>query len=108
MIALKEKQELQPRAQSNPQQPKKQNKVNYISQQACGPLHTKKVVQHSTWQLYEPIKLVHMYYNMRLKVQNLFKRQQDVAYYNAIELNHIFVVDDILDSWIHKEPVLDG
>lgn len=55
-------------------------------------------------------KFVYMHYNMRLKIRNLFKRQQDADYYNPIDLNYIFVIDDILDSWIHKgeELVLNG
>lgn len=51
-----------------------------------------------------------MQYNMRLKVQNLFERQQDVDYYNPIDFNHIFAIYNVLDSRIReeKEPVVDG
>ena len=47
---------------------------------------------------------------MRLKVRNVFERQQDADFYNPIDLNHIFTVDDILDNWIREgeEPILDG
>ena len=51
-----------------------------------------------------------MHYNMRLKVRNVFERQQDADFYNPIDLNHIFTVDDVLDNWIREgeEPILDG
>lgn len=54
-------------------------------------------------------KLVYMHYNIRLKVQNLFMRQQDVDYYNPSNLNHISTVDDILGSQnCEEEPIPDG
>lgn len=51
-----------------------------------------------------------MHYNMQLKVRNIFERQQDADFYNPIDLNHIFTVDNVLDNWIceGEEPILDG
>ena len=47
-------------------------------------------------------KLIFVHYNMRLRVKNLtYQRDQD-DYYNPIDLNHVFNVDDILDAWIHE------
>jgi len=44
-------------------------------------------------------KLVFVYYNMWL---NLTSQSNTDNYYNPIDLNNIFNVNDILDEWIRK------
>ena len=51
-------------------------------------------------------KLVYVHYNMQLQVKNLMQQRRDEDLYNPIDLNHIFYVDDILDSGYEKEKNL--
>ena len=52
-------------------------------------------------------KLVYVHYNMRLRVKNLMQERSNEDLYNPIDMNHIFIDDDILDEWIRgDEPIL--
>lgn len=56
------------------------------------------------------LKLVYVYYNMRLKVRNMTNKSSHKDYYNLIDLSHIFEENSTIDPQIHEVEgsLLDG